>query len=582
MNVLRSLLSSSLAGAALLGGGAALGLGCQSILGIHDVSLDGTGGSSSSSSHSASGTGGETASSTGATSGTGGQSTASFDFAITDVGVNVPYNGLNYVNLAITPSGGFNGAVDVTVQAPPGGLVTMPLTIPAGSTTGKLQVGAGTTLTLGKMFTLTLVATSGAISKTAAVPAVVTGKPGDLDDTFGAGGIVAGPSNSGWVDLHDIHEVPPHKIVVGGLTAGKLGGGNAIGMRLLADGTPDTSFAGTGLVSDSFCGCTKGEGGIYSVLREIDGTLLFVGWGNAGSGFTDDIFLFRYKDDGTFNTVQGDNGTEDINLGGGEQMGAAALAPNSNNVIVAGTKDSRFVVTRFADRQAFGAPDTSFASPTGFIEPAFGGTGSGANALTLDTMGRIVVTGFYSTGSDDDVVVVRLTPAGALDPAFGSGGIVKLARAGNQQGSAVIVQPDDTILVASSTDEGGMRQLLVQRLLSTGAPDPSFGDMGAALALLGPSSDAFGAPGALMARMLDGRLVVGGTGTLGTVNGPVFARFLPDGTPDPTFGAGGELAVFVGMYGALQAMSLESSGKLLISGSNGSVPGLSYIARIWN
>lgn len=580
MNVLRSLFSWPLAGAALLGGGAALGLGCQSILGIHDVSLDGTGGSSSSSSHSASGSGGGPASST---SGTGGQSTASFDFAITDVGVNVPYNGLNYVNLAITPSGGFNGAVDVTVQAPPGGLVSMPLTIPAGSTTGKLQVGAGTTLTLGKMFNLTLVATSGSISKTATVPAVVTGKPGDLDDTFGAGGIVAGPSNSGWVDLNDIHEVPPHKIVVGGLTAGKLGGGNAIGMRLLADGMPDTSFAGTGMVNDSFCGCTKGEGGIYSVLREIDGTLLFVGWGNAGSGFTDDIFLFRYKDDGTFNAVQSDNGTEDINLGGAEQMGAAALAPNSNNVIVAGTRDSRFVVTRFADRQAFGAPDTTFASPTGFIEPTFGGTGSGANALTIDAMGRIVVTGFYTTGaSDDDVVVVRLTPAGALDTTFGSGGIVKLARAGNQQGSAVIVQPDDTILVASGTDEGGTRQLLVQRLLSSGAPDLTFGNMGAALALLGPSSDAFSSPGALMARMLDGRLVVAGTGTLGTVNGPVFARFLPDGTPDPTFGTGGELAVFVGMYGALQAMSLEGSGKLLISGSNGNVPGLSYIARIWN
>src|SRR4051812_20984461 len=103
MNVLRSTFASwPLAGAVLvLGGGVAAGLGCQSVLGIHDVSLDGTGGGSSSN-DSASGSGAGPA---GSTTGTGGQNTESFAFAINDPGVNVPYGGLTYVNLEITPSG---------------------------------------------------------------------------------------------------------------------------------------------------------------------------------------------------------------------------------------------------------------------------------------------------------------------------------------------------------------------------------------------------------------------------------------------------------------------------------------------
>src|SRR5262249_5585877 len=105
--------------------------------------------------------------------------------------------GTNYVNVEVTPSGGFDAAVTVMPQGAPSGLMTMPLTIPAGSATGKLQVGAGTTLTLGTTFQLTLAATSGTITHTATVPATVTGKPGDFDMSFGSGGIVMGPTCMG-------------------------------------------------------------------------------------------------------------------------------------------------------------------------------------------------------------------------------------------------------------------------------------------------------------------------------------------------------------------------------------------------
>jgi uncharacterized delta-60 repeat protein len=528
------------------------------------------------------GTGGSSSTTSGG-GGSGGQVVGSFAFAIKDASVNVPYGGLNYVNVEVTPSGGFSSAVDVVVQGAPAGLVTKPLTIPAGSTTGKLEVGAETTLVIGTTFDLKLGATSGAMTKTAMVPAVVTGKPGDLDQSFGGNGLVAGPTSTGLVNLNDIRELANGKILVGGLKAASSGAGTSIGLRLLSNGMPDTSFNATGAVTNTYCSCASGQGGTLSVAREVDGTLLFVGWGHPGSGTTDDIFLFRYDDSGAVYNIQGDNGVEDINLGGKEQVTTAVLVPNTTNVIVAGAKEDQLFVARIPDRLAGGYPDTTFAAPNGWSAPPVGGTTSSASAVNIDSAGRIVVAGWVTTASGDDLVLLRLTADGALDSSFGTTGLVTLARQGNQRGASVFVQSDGSILVAATTDEGSSRQLLVQRLLGSGAIDTAFGSQGAVLAPLGTTNNAnVGGPTAWLTQMLDGRLLVAGNGSFGGVDGPVFVRLLANGSLDPTFGTGGEAAVYVGMQGAVRAMTLASDGKVLIAGSNGSNPGASFIARLWN
>jgi uncharacterized delta-60 repeat protein len=579
MKYLRRLVASWPLAVVLLGGGVA-SLGCQSILGLHDVSLDpGAGGGAGTSSGTGSG-------SSASASGTGGQSAGSFAFAIKDASVNVPYEGLNYVNVEITPSGGFGEAVDVLVQGAPTGLVTKPLSIPAGSTTGRLQIGAGTSLVLGTKLTLTLVATSGAIVRMAQVPAIVTGKPGDLDMDF-TGGLVAGPKASGRAGLFDVQELAAGKIVAVGQGLGKLAGGSGLVSRYLTTGAPDLSFNTIGTVSQSFCnGCSYPPGGLFSVGRELDGTLLFAGWGNPGPTnsipHNNDIYLFRFRDDGTLNAISGDTGVEDIDLGGEESVAAAKLLPKSTDTIVVGAKDKQLLIAKIPDR--YGGVDTTFAAPKGYLVPALGGTASYAGALALGPQGRIVVAGTITTASGDDVVLLRLTADGTLDASFGQGGVVIVARAGDQHGSAVIVEDDGAIVVAADTNEGSERQLLVQRFLASGAVDPSFGAAGAVLAPLGKlSHDIYSGRTAWMVQMLDGRLIVAGNGTLGAIAGPVLLRLLPDGAPDPTFGTNGELAVYVGMNGALGALSLASDGKLLLAGTDSpNPPGASFVARLWN
>jgi uncharacterized delta-60 repeat protein len=500
----------------------------------------------------------------------------SFTFAITDASASAPLDGLSLVNLSITPSGGFDAAVVVTLGAALNGLTAEPLTIPAGSTTAQLEIGAMAPLSLGTNFTLHLEATSGSIVQTATVPATVTGAPGTLDMSFGNGGITLGPAGGGGgggAVLASVLEVAGGKILVGGATYNSLGTGPVFGLRLLPSGLPDTSFNTTGTVTHQFTSTQLPSTGAF--LREVDSSLVLAVSGYSGTA--DDAYLLRYQDNGAAATIMGDTGVDAVPLGGTVTVNAAALQPSSTNVLYAGTIGSSLFVARVNETLSGGFPDQSFAAPKGYVEP-YGATASSATAFTFDADDNILVTGSV-TGNGSDVALLRLTPSGALDTAFGSGGIVGLSRAGNQTGGAIAVQPDGDILVAATTDENSTNQLLVQRFLPTGAPDTTFGTNGVVLVTLGGSSNG---TTALLVLMVDGRIVVAGNGAQNTVSGPVFARLTRNGSADPTFGGGAPLGIFVGNAQTISAMTLASSGLILIGGTVNSGPSGTFVGRLWN
>jgi uncharacterized delta-60 repeat protein len=159
---------------------------------------------------------------------------------------------------------------------------------------------------------------------------------------------------------------------------------------------------------------------------------------------------------------------------------------------------------------------------------------------------------------------------------------ITLARSGNQFASSVLVQPDGNIVVAGETDESGTSQFLVQRFLSTGAPDTAFGSAGVVLAPLATQPSAIGKSTVRMALMVDGRIVIGGDPGSGIIDSVVLTRVLPDGTLDPTFGPNGKATVYLGSGQHLGALTLAGDGKILLAGSLGGAPGGSYIARLWN
>lgn len=116
---------------------------------------------------------------------------------------------------------------------------------------------------------------------------------------------------------------------------------------------------------------------------------------------------------------------------------------------------------------AGGAIDATFAGSGAFD---VGSAATDVTALAVQADGNLVIAG-------GPTYVARLSPAGVLDPAFGSGGLASLGGTTFGLILAVAIQSDGKILVAGSTNNG---EMAVVRLLADGTPDPIYGTAGTA------------------------------------------------------------------------------------------------------
>jgi uncharacterized delta-60 repeat protein len=122
----------------------------------------------------------------------------------------------------------------------------------------------------------------------------------------------------------------------------------------------------------------------------------------------------------------------------------------------------------------------------------------------------------------------------ALDPDFGSGGLVQSDLA--EEATSMVVQPDGKIITfGSEWFYGWGPSFVLLRFTATGSLDPSFGDGGRVVTHIGYTSQ----PWRLLLQP-DGRIVAVGTSSY--PGGVLMARYLPDGSLDPSFGIGGTVS----------------------------------------
>ena len=255
--------------------------------------------------------------------------------------------------------------------------------------------------------------------------------------------------------------------------------------------------------------------------------------------------------------------------GSGEATSAISAIQPDKKIVVAGTvidhttlQVQKVAIVRY---NPDGSLDPSFGS-SGIAIFSFPGLFNIAIDLVIQPDGKIVVAGGASNSpTSSDFALMRVNANGSLDLTFGSGGIAvtDFAR-GADSAFAVALQPDGKIVVG-----GASRNLLdievlpsLVRYNSDGSLDLTFGSGGKVVA------DFDGPVGGEFRDLLiqpDGRIVAVGLTVLFDSNVSL-ARYLPDGSLDPTFGIGGMTTTDFGSQEGGRAAVLQPDGKIIVAG----------------
>jgi uncharacterized delta-60 repeat protein len=400
------------------------------------------------------------------------------------------------------------------------------------------------------------------------LPGAARAAPGDLDPSFGNGGIVTtdlgGPGDAWAIAIQG-----NGKIVAGGKAQG-TGSLDFALVRYTPDGNLDPVFDGDGRVTTDFGGQER----VHGLAIQSNGRVVAAGW----TGVGDDFAVARYRRDGGLDTSFGGDGTVTTDFGGSEGARDVVIQPDGR-IVVAGSSVTdafagNFVLARY---NPDGSLDASFGSD-GRVTTDFGAP-SELFGAALESNGRIVVVG-YATPLGVDAALARYNSDGTLDTSFdGDGKIV--ADLGEGEGDALLdlaIQGDGSIVVAGAVDPPGQgtdgSDFVLARFNADGILDPQGVD---------PYLDApFGTDGVVrtdfaggedeahaMAIESGGKIVVAGVAPPGDGLPGDFAlaRYKADGSLDESFGSGGRVTTDFGSdTDEIWDVALQADGAIVAAG----------------
>ena len=381
--------------------------------------------------------------------------------------------------------------------------------------------------------------------------ASATAAPGDLDPTFGVGGIVRTPMAipPDFSRAASVRVQPDGKVVVCGQIDREDFYGDYYPIsffigRYLPTGAIDNAFGTNGRIIGPFAFSAEHVG--EDIALQTDGKIVAVGHQRPG---TYHIAVNRYNSDGTLDTTFGVGGRVVTSVEGSFSFGTRIVVQADGRILVAGyshlgSGNFAFVLVRY---NAKGTLDSGFGAGGKVVTP-IGNNYVSVGALMEQPDGKVVVAG--GSGVQNDFTLVRYTPDGALDLGFGNGGKV-IHRIENAPATFydAVLQPDGKIL-AGGTSNG---QAVIIRYRSTGAMDTSFAVEGIFRPNFGYGL--FNQP--RLALQGDGKIVAVGRGV-------DVLRLRSDGTLDPGFGINGYVTTPLGgAFSSANSLAVQTDGKIV-------------------
>lgn len=386
---------------------------------------------------------------------------------------------------------------------------------------------------------------------------------GVVDTTFGVGGrALVGFGASAQARVLTL--ATGGTIVVAGRSGSSLQANFAMA-RLTSAGALDGTFGTAGKTTVDFANDYDEATGL--ALRS-DGRFIVTGraWNTSLGGFV--IASARVEPNGTLDGTFGTSGR--IVYGAAQannQDGTFSftLGPGDAHV-VGGSENGNVAVTAFV---ASGG-----AGPSGTVA----GQGGVARALARQSDGKLVLAGWTppeSSATSSDVIVERRLADLSIDTTF-AGGRVTLDIGALDRAYAIAVAADGKIVVAGETraTANADEDVLLLRLLPSGALDVTFGNGGRVITALGAGSADKGRAVALDA---SGRILLAGSTTLGPDQDVLLLRYDANGALDPTFGKGGVVAPEAAGTDAANDLRLAPDGRIVIAGSGQSASGSDFL-----
>lgn len=394
--------------------------------------------------------------------------------------------------------------------------------------------------------------------------------PGDLDPSFSDDGmLVISPSivNNSSRFVKAVKIQADGRIVVGGGESG--GRGHA--MRLLPNGTLDTSFGGDGTIEVM-------AGIVMSIAQQSDGKILFATTDTVGGHS-----IVRFNIDGTLDSNFGNGGSSVLPMA--HEIFGLVIQPDGKSVVVGSIVLDcclNILIVRFnpdGSRDATfggdGVITTGYTSQEQPLPQSTLGAHVGARNVVIQSDGKLIVSSYGYTFSAAGLL--RYNSDGSLDSSFDGDGIVWPTRILGSSGldeEGLALQADGRIVIAGVTDlRLSSADYTLQRYNSNGSLDTNFGQMGSVVLPVSPPSssgaDLFGG----LAIQSDGRFVVSGMSEFGAGDGgynSVVLRFKPNGALDSAFGDDGVVITRMALGDGLDgytAVALQTDGKIVTAGT---------------
>jgi len=410
--------------------------------------------------------------------------------------------------------------------------------------------------------------------------------PGDLDSTFGDGGVVFentvldSDSSGGTGDLFKKLLIQADGKIV---AVGVWQYSRNILVRYNPNGRRDDTFGDQGKV---FTDVISYSDSTEMATLQTDGKIIVTG-ASDGRRFR----AARYNTNGNLDVDFTNNAAAAYFTNSPREFYGHAVAVQPDGKVVVAGNCGDICVGRLTSE---GLADPGFGGGDGIVTipyTTFGGDFAHVNDLVLQPDGKIVVGGYtfrpISEGmSDVDVFLARFDSGGSLDNTFGEGGKVVLGTGAADLGRDVILQPDGKIVIAGSCyDNDGRGSFCMFRVNSNGSLDCDW----RLLFFCGIELVTFDLhdEGKAIGLQPDGKLVFAGECALPSRETNVcIARIRSDGTMDSGFGFGGrvsrQLRSTGGIHGVM-SLARQLDGKILLGGGISLAPqggpGVSFIAR---